>query len=52
MLRRKAALVEDISAVVQQIHCGLARYAHDPVKVVRVALRSVPNGIPHRKSGP
>jgi hypothetical protein len=49
---RNAALVEDISAIVKQIHGGPARYVHDPVEVVHIPLGSVPDGIPHRESGP
>jgi hypothetical protein len=30
----------------------LARYSDDPVEIVRVPLRAVPNGIPHREDGP
>jgi hypothetical protein len=50
--RRNTALVNDIAAIVEQVYGDLARHPHDPIKVVRVSLRPVPNGIPHREDGP
>jgi hypothetical protein len=44
--------VDDIAAIVEQVYGDLARHPHDPIKVVRVSLRPVPNGIPHREDGP
>jgi hypothetical protein len=41
--------VDDITAVVEQRYGNVARYPHDPEEVVRVSLRAVPNGIPHRE---
>jgi len=52
MLRRFAALVDDISPIVEQIHGGPAGYVHDPIGTVHVPLGPVPDGIPHRESGP
>jgi len=42
--------MDDITAIVEQRYGDLTRY--DPVEVVRVPLRAVPNGIPHRENGP
>jgi hypothetical protein len=49
--RHDAAVVDDISAIVEQMYGDLARYPHHPVEVVRVPLCPVPNGIPHREDG-
>jgi hypothetical protein len=50
--RRNTGVVDDIAAIVEQIYGCLARHPHDPVEVVRVPPRPVPNGIPHREDGP
>jgi hypothetical protein len=52
MLRRFADPVDDISPIVEQTHGGPAGYVHDPIGVVYVPLDPVPDGIPHRESGP
>jgi len=44
--------VDDITSIMEQRYGDVARYPHDPVEVVRVPLRAVPNGIPHREDGP
>jgi hypothetical protein len=44
--------VDNITAIVEQMHCNLARDPHDPIEVVRIPLDSVPDGIPHREDGP
>jgi hypothetical protein len=44
--------VDDIAAIVKKVHGGLARHPHDPIEIVRVPLRPVPDGIPHREDGP
>jgi hypothetical protein len=43
--------VDDITAIVEQRYDDIARHPHDPVEVVRVPLRAVTNGIPHREDG-
>jgi hypothetical protein len=50
--RRRNNGVDDIAAIVQQMYGYLARYPHDPVEVVRIPHRAMPNGIPHREDGP
>jgi hypothetical protein len=54
MIRRRCntEIVDDIAAIVEQMHGGLAWYPHNPVEVVRVPLRPVPDGIPHREDSP
>jgi hypothetical protein len=52
MLPRFAALVDNISPIVEQIHCSPAGYVHDPIGTVHVPLGPVPDGIPHWESGP
>jgi hypothetical protein len=52
MSRRNAAVAENISAIVEKIHCGPAWDAHDPIGVVHIPLSPVPNSIPHREGGP
>jgi hypothetical protein len=41
-----------MTAIVEQRYGDLTWYPHDPVEVVRVPLRALPNGIPYRENGP
>jgi hypothetical protein len=36
----------------KQIDGDFARHPHDPIEVVRIPLRPVPDGVPHREDGP
>jgi hypothetical protein len=44
--------MDDVAAIMEQMHGNGAGYSHDPVEVVRIPLRPVSNGIPYREDGP